>query len=311
MIARIRRLIYRLKLWWSMRSHETQSFSSYIVTAFLNFFRGGSGKAAALAYYALFSIFPLTLLLAIFVTWLMGPVVAQGQIAQGLGFFLPTDTVSLIQDNVLRSLEQESGFTIIALIGLIWSATGLFSNLTSALEEIFRAPTGRGMLRNRIVSAFMPIGLLLLIALSFVASGVLRVLGALVSSAPSPWISIGILFLPFSINMLIFILMFRFVPNKRVYWEVIWPASIVGAVGWELAKAIFGWYLTNFGNYAVVYGSIATVIVLLLSTYLTASVVILAAEICARMNEWYEENLTGTKILSLKVHKELPKETQP
>lgn len=308
MLTLFRRVVHRAKVWWYKQSHETQSFMSYIVTAILNFSRSGSGRAAALSYYALFSLFPLTLLLAIFITWLVSPVVAQAQIGQGLSFFLPTETVALIQENVLRSIEQESGFTLIALIGLIWSATGLFSNLTSALEEIFRAPSGRGLLRNRLMAVFMPLALLTLIALSFVTSGILRVLWTVFGSSPNPWLSIGILFLPFSVNMLMFILLFRYVPNKRVYWEVIWPSAVLGAFGWEIAKAIFGWYLTSFGNYSVVYGSIATVIILLLSTYLTASVLLLSAEICARMNEWYEENRTQPRLLSVRAVKALPPE---
>jgi len=306
MFTILRRYMTRVKVWWYAQNHETRSFVGYIVTAILNFARSGSGRAAALSYYALFSLFPLTLLLAIFITWLVGPVVAQEQIAQGLRFFLPDETVTLIQDNVLRSIEQGSGFTLIALVGLIWSGTGLFSSLTSAMEDIFHAARGRGLLRNRIIAAFMPLVVLVLIGLSFVTSGMLRVLDTLLGGASSLWLSIGILFLPFSINMLMFILLFRYVSNTRVHWEVLWPSAVLGAFGWEIAKAIFGWYLTSFGNYALVYGSIATVIILLLSTYLTASVLLLSAEVCARMNEWYDEHRSGAPVLSVRAVKALP-----
>jgi membrane protein len=103
---------------------------------------------------------------------------------------------------------------------------------------------------------------------------------------PSTWISIATIFLPMGLNMVIFVLLFRFVPSKLVYWDAVWPSAIFGAVGWELAKAGFRWYLQNLANYQIVYGGIATVIVLLFSAYLLASIFIFSAELCAQLNEW-------------------------
>lgn len=72
---------------WSQRSEATQLLPSYIWRAIRNYLRGGSRQAAALAYYAIFSVFPLVLLLAIWIGSLVGPAVAQEQIANGLGLF--------------------------------------------------------------------------------------------------------------------------------------------------------------------------------------------------------------------------------
>jgi membrane protein len=70
----------------------------------------------------------------------------------------------------------------------------------------------------------------------------------------------------------------------------VWPAAIFGAIGWELAKIGFSWYLTNVANYQFIYGSIATAIVLLFWAYLLASLFLLSAEFCAQLNEWILEN---------------------
>lgn len=274
------------RVWWLGRTDRTRALILHIVAAINHFSRNGSSRAAALSYYAMFSLFPLTLLLAILINALVGPTVAQDQIAQGLALFLPPETVDLLRDNIVQALDQGTEFTIVALLGLVWAGSGLFTNLSAALEEIFQQPTLRNLWQQRLLAVFMAVVLLLMIGISFVASGVLRLIAALFISTPSVWVAIGIFFLPFSVNMLIFIMLFRFVPRVRVHWDAIWPSAIFGAMGWELAKGLFVWYLESFANFAVVYGSIATVIVLMLAAFLTASVVILSAELCAELNKW-------------------------
>jgi membrane protein len=129
--------------------------------------------------------------------------------------------------------------------------------------------------------------LIVLVTASFVTSGVLSLISALLVSRPSVWVTAAQVFLPLGVNMMIFVLLFRFVPARRVYWDAVWPAALFGALGWELAKAGFGWYLRNLGGFQVIYGSIATVIVLLFWAYLLASVFIFSAELCAQLNEWF------------------------
>jgi uncharacterized BrkB/YihY/UPF0761 family membrane protein len=86
--------------------------------------------------------------------------------------------------------------------------------------------------------------------------------------------------------MMIFALLFRYVPARRVYWDAVWPAAIFGAIGWEIAKTGFSWFLNNVANYQFVYGAIAAGIILLFWAYLIASIFLLSAEICAQLNEW-------------------------
>lgn len=287
----------RLGWWWSRRARTTRRLAHYLWQVIQNFNQYGTHQAAALSYYALFSLFPLVLLLAITVNRLAGPSVGAEQIRQGLLFFLPGDTVNLLQDNISIALDQVEEFTLVALIGLIWSALGFFSNLSSALDTIFRVPTSRSLWRQRLLAVGMLLVLVVLIGTSFITFGVLRLLTAAFLERPGIWVEIGVIFLPFSLNLVIFMLLFRYIPSIRVHWDAIWPAAIFGAAGWEIARGIFVWYVENFANYALVYGSIATVIVLLLSIYLTASLLILSAELCARLNEWLHEDEQPSKIV--------------
>lgn len=253
----------------------------------VNFFQSGPIQASALAYYAVFSIFPLILLIAVLVSNIAGPAVARDQIASGLALFLPQSSIDAIREVLALALNQSAEFGVIALIGLVWSATGLFASVTDALDGSFHATQGRSLWQARLLALFMGMILVFLVLASFITSGVLRLILAL-SFETNNFITLGLSFVPLGLNLVIFALLFRFIPARIVSWDAIWPSALVGALGWELAKSAFEWYLTNLASYSIIYGSIATAIVLLFWAYLMASIFLLAAELCARLNEWFE-----------------------
>jgi membrane protein len=285
LVEKIKALYAEFLLRWAKLPHPTQTLPQFLWRAVLNYLRVGSQQAAMLAYYALFSVFPLILLLAISIGSLVGPAVAQEQIANGLKLFLPESTVTFIQGTLTDALSQSAQFGIVALLGLIWAATGLFSGVTRSLDEIFVVSTLRSMWRMRLLALLMGLTLVVLVLASFVTSGILRLFSAL-SLELNVWLTIGTLFLPLGLNLVIFALLFRYVPARHVQWDAVWPAAIFGAVGWEVAKTAFQWYLTNLATYSVIYGGIATGIVLLFWAYLLASIFLFSAELCARLNEW-------------------------
>ncbi|MBC7811543.1 MAG: YihY/virulence factor BrkB family protein [Burkholderiales bacterium] len=272
--------------WWRRRKPSTHALPSYIWRAIVSFSDHGLQQAAALAFYFIFSIFPLTLLIAIGLSRLLDTAVAQDQITTGMSLFLPQPTIELLQTNVSDALMQSSSFGIVAVVSLIWSGLGLFTNVTYSLDTIFRVPAQRSLMKQRAVAFGMALLLIVLVVTSFLTSGVLFLVSALLLDQPTIWITIGMFFLPLGLDMMIFALLFRYVPARRVHWDAVWPAAIIGATGWELLKAGFGWYLENLNNYQFVYGSIATPIVLLLWAYLVASIFLLSAELCAQLNEW-------------------------
>lgn len=301
---------------WERLSPPMRALPIHLWRAIMNFKNHGFRNAAALSYYAVFSVFPLSLLLAVAFTSALGPAVAQEQIAQGLSLFIPqeTQTITLIQDNIAQAVEQSASFGLIGLAGLIWSALGLFSNLTSALDRIFQVPSSRGVWRERVQAFLMTLALIGLVAMSFIASGVLSLLDATVFATPSIWIRIGIVFLPLGLNLVIFVLLFRFVPARYVNWDAIWPAAILGAITLEGAKTAFQIYLANIATFQVVYGGLATAILLLLWAYLTACIFLIAAEICSQLNLWMinlQEEENRVQIYIESHNAQLPPEIPP
>jgi len=287
-MATVLQLIHPLRSQWGRLSPSARALPLHLWRAMLNFKNRGFRNAAALSYYAVFSVFPLSLLMAVGFSATLGPAVAQEQISQGLSLFIPqeTETITIIQSNISEAVEQSASFGLVGLAALIWSALGLFSNLTSALDRIFQVPSSRGAWRERIQAFVMTLALIGLVAVSFITSGVLSLLDATVFATPSIWIRIGIIFLPLGFNLVIFVMLFRFVPARFVNWDAIWPAAILGAIMLETAKFLFQWYLANLATFQIVYGGLATAIVLLLWAYLTACIFLIAAEICSQLNLW-------------------------
>jgi membrane protein len=287
----LQRLLVKIRRWWHKRSPSTQALPHYMWRAVSNYAQSGTGsrQAAALSYYAVFSIFPLTLLMAVAIGTILGPAVAQEQIVQALEIFLPEATIGIIQDIVAETLQQSGSFGLVATAALLWAATGLFTNITNALDTIFDMQGSRSMVRQRLIAIIMGLTLVVLVVASFVTSGVLRLVSALTPGVPNLWVLVSIFFLPVGLDVVIFALLFHYVPNREVHWDAVWPAAIFGSIGWEVAKQGFEWYLTNLANYAIVYGTISTVIVLLFWAWVIASIFLFSAEICARLNEWLIE----------------------
>jgi len=283
----------RVTQWWQSHPAMTRALPSYLRRAVANFARYGTRQAAALSYYAIFSIFPLTLLMAILFSRLIGPVVspvvATAPIGIGIAPFPPPAAAPLLeifQENLSQVVEQGASFSVIAVLGLIWSGLGLFSNITSSLDFIFHVPSNRSLWHQRLIAVAMALVLIVLITTSFLTSAVLQLISAALLARPSLWINIGSIFLPLGLDMVIFALLFRYVPARRVHWDAVWPAAIFGAVGWELAKSAFAWYLLNVANYQFIYGTLYIGIIFLFWAYVIASIFLLSAEFCAQLNEW-------------------------
>jgi membrane protein len=278
-----------LRQWWSQRDPQTLLLMVYMRRAVANYARYDARRAAALAYYTVFSIFPLTLLLAIGISQVLGTAVAQEQIGNALNLFIPeTGITDLLLSNINQAMRQTTSFGLVAFVGLAWAGLGVFTNVTSALDLIFNVPHNRSLWRQRLVALVMVVILVVLITTSFLASGVISLLSLLFINGSSTWLIIASIFLPLGLNMMIFLLLFRYVPARPVHWDAIWPAAILGSAGFELARRAFSWYLANLANFQVIYGSITAVIVLLFWAYLLASVFLFSAELCAQMNEWLE-----------------------
>ena len=82
----------------------------------------------------------------------------------------------------------------------------------------------------------------------------------------------------FLLILAVFLLIYKLLPNTKTYWRYIWPGALTAAILFEIARTLFIFYLEHYANYQLIYGSIASVIILLVWVYYSAFIMVLGAE---------------------------------
>ena len=249
---------------------------------------GATQSAAAIAYYALFSIFPLLLfLLAIASSILKSPDV-QEQIMEYVQEFLP-GFEELVQSNIEQALSLRGAVGVVGMIGLLWAAMAVFSAVAYNISLAWRNARSRNFLELRFMAIVIVGGLVILMVLASLFTTINNILSTLkvplfgsVSIHDSVLWQMGSRYVPLFLVFISFLFLYWWAPGTKAKWrEAAWGA-IIATIGFELAKKGFGWYLTSgFARQALVYGSLGTVIALMLWIYVSALVILFGAHISA------------------------------
>ena len=239
---------------------------------------GGSYMAAGIAYYALLSVFPLVFgMLAVF-GFYSSPGELGYRIADFLNeaFFIPPD---IIERNLSNITRYRTVLGIVSVIGLLWAGTGVFSAVNRGINRAWNVGRDRNYIIRKLRDLAMVAitGLLILVYIeSNSVFPFLRYLGIVeTGTLANVWGKL------ISIVMItaIFVALYKFIPNRKVPWRYTWPGVIFGVVFFESVRVLFTWYLANYANYEMVYGSLASIIVTLVWIYYSSIVLLLGAEL--------------------------------
>src|SRR5258708_2245986 len=244
---------------WDRANKVTHGYVAYLAQAVKNFVTKGTTESVVFGYWAMFSLFPLVTLGVVVASFALGPESARAGVYSALNQFVPGSGSTLIRQNIDQAINQRGGFGIIGVLGLVYGAVGLFTNLQWNLSRIFRDERQRSLPIQILIGLVMMIMLAALIVTSIAASFFFNVVGSEVIGAQSPLIQISALLLPIPLDTLMFGMLFRLVPQRKISWRALWPAAIFAAIAWELSKNLFGWYVANLANFGLVYGGLATV----------------------------------------------------
>jgi membrane protein len=242
----------------------------------------GFTMAAAIAYYALFSFFPVVLLMITVSSFFFSSETAQQEVIVWVERYMPASG-NLVKANLGHILRVRGTVSIVALVGLLWSGSGVFSALDRAVNRAWDVTELRPFWRQKLLAFGMILGaggLLLLSILSTTFFNVIRRLRLPVTD----WQLFDNLLptlLPVTLTILIFLLLYRILPNTTVRWSDVWLGALLTGLGWELAKYLFTWYLANFASYNLVYGSVALIIAFLAWSYYTGVIFVWGAEFTA------------------------------
>lgn len=248
----------------------------------------GPDAAAALAYYALFSLFPLLLALFAVASFFLATEQALRQVVDAVARVVPVSE-HLIESNIRQAFEQRGAIGIVGLIGLLWGGTGVFTVLVHHINRAWTDAEPRGFFTSRLLALGLAGLLAILLLLSFILGPTLSVLARLRvplwSGIPLYDTLLWMLLvngLPLLLVFAIFMMLYRWAPNTKVPWgEAFWGALFV-ALTWEAVKHGLAWYISSdLVNYPLVYGSLSSVVALLLWIYVSSLLALFGAHLSA------------------------------
>ena len=243
---------------------------------------------AALAYFTVFSLAPLVLvLLAVFGLIFGGNEHARDKITEQLQYFIDPSGIKVIQDIAANASKPQAGFiaTTIGVIVGLFGASGVFGQLQDALNTIWdvKPKPGSGLwgfVRARFLSFAMVGGVCFLLLVSLTVESILRGLSDyLKAMMPGGHVLALALFLVFDllVIILLFALIFRYLPDAKVAWRDVWVGATLTAVFFVLGKFVLALYLGS-GAAGSAYGAASSLITLLLWIYYAAQILLFGAE---------------------------------
>ena len=246
-------------------------------------------QAAALAYRFLFALFPFAIFLAALVSSVAGFAGIDdptGRIIGAIGDNLPPDVAQQITPQLDAVLGQSRpGLLSLGAILALWSATSGVSAVIAAMNRAYDIEDTRGFVGRTLRAAGLTLlasGGVILGFATIVGSSTLTQSAAVALGVDATgWQVITALRWPVVLAMVAFAVavLFRFGPNVAVSFRWALIGGSLFAIGWIIATAIFGLYVANFADYANTYGALGGVVVLMLWFYITAVLLLVAAEV--------------------------------
>jgi membrane protein len=238
--------------------------------------------AAGIAYWTLFSLFPLAMAAISILGFAYAAPEDQGRIVEGIVNVVPVsvDYLARLVEDVTQARGALGG---LAFVGLLWTGTAVFSAVRKGVNHAWHIGRPHYFLKERAIDLAMLGGIAALAFVQVVFSTNLVGLSELARSATesSAWalLRVPYEFLALAFTVGVFMLLYRYIPNTDVAWRDIWPGALVGAALFQAVRVLFVWFISSFGNLNVVYGSLGALMTLLLWAYLSAMAVMLGAQV--------------------------------
>jgi membrane protein len=243
---------------------------------------------AALAYYTVFSIAPLLLIVITVAGVVFGPEAARGEVVEQLRGLLGEEGARTIEA-MLLAVSKPAASTFTAVIGvlvMLVGATTVLAELQDALDRIWRVPERRrasgivALLRTRLLSFGMILAIGFLLVVSLLLSAGISAMGRLWAPFFGKGEFIGHLLdaiLSWGLITVVFAMIYKIMPRAKVRWPDVWLGAIVTALLFTLGKLLIGLYIGKTGV-ANAYGAAGSLVVLLLWVYYSAQIFLLGAE---------------------------------
>ena len=239
-------------------------------------FDGASEVVGSIAYYSIFSLFPLLL----GVISLLGFFLPSAEVQEQIFGFIETNlpvAEDLIRLNITAIIQARGALGIVSLFALFWSASAMFYAINRGVNRAWGLNIRHPFHIRKLRELAMSLGASVFFYLVITATAVFS------SFSPGGETAGGVAmnFMGFLLIFLVFLLSYKTIPNTKTYWRYVWPGALFSATAFTLARLFMVFYFSRFSRLDLVYGSVSSIIILLMFTYYMAFILIMGAEICS------------------------------
>ncbi len=277
------------------------SWRRVVVETFSKWFaHDAMSQSAALAYYTVFSLAPLLIVIISIAGAVFGEDAVRGRIVRQFQGLLGHEEATFVQTVLQKAKKDTSGplASTLAVFALILGASAVFGQLQISLNGIWEVKPRKGhvlsdFIRKRVLTFALVLGFGFLLLVSLVLSAGVEAIQTFVASrfeidaARLEWANSVVSFLLFT---LLFGMIFRILPDARIPWRDVWHGAIATAILFVAGKWAIGLYLGR-AAVASAYGAAGSVVILLIWVYFTSLIVLLGAE----FTRAYARRLEGIK----------------
>jgi membrane protein len=266
------------KGWWSLVKAAAKAWSADYAPS----------MGAALSYYSVFSLAPLLLIVIAVAGMVFGEDAVRGEIFEQLHGLVGADASQAIEGLLASANKPAEGIasSVIGGLLLLVGATTVFGELQDALDRIWRVPMRErasglwSLLRSRLLSFGMILGIAFLLMVSLVFSAAIAALGKWWAGAGGAWEVAAQainLVLGFALTTAVFAMIYKLMPRADVRWHDVWLGAAVTAGLFTLGRFLIGLYIGKSGV-ASTFGAAGSLIVVFVWVYYSAQIFLIGAE---------------------------------
>lgn len=264
---------------------------------------GALSQGAAIAYYTIFALAPVLVIVIAIAGLAFGDEAARGAIVHQLGGMMGRDSAETLQAMIVSASNRDSGIlaTVLGLGTLIVTASGVFGQMQTALNIIWkaepRAATLSSLVRARLVSLGLVATLGFLLMVSLIVSTALSAMDVYLHNI-FPGLEVLLQVLSFVVSYLLiaalFAAVYKILPDKPMHWRDVAIGAAMTALLFTLGKQLIGLYIGS-SKVASAYGGAAAFVVILLWVYYSAQIFLLGAEFTKAYAELHGSHASRTK----------------
>lgn len=264
--------------WWSLIKRAVAAWAADYAPS----------MGAALAYYSVFSLAPLLVIVIAISGLVFGQEAARGEVFAQIAGLVGPEAAKTVEELLDAASRPSRGITsaVIGVVVLLVGATTVFAELQDAMDRIWRAPVRDGasglwsVVRARLLSFGMILGIAFLLMVSLVISAAVAALGKWWAPAFGAWEATAQAvnaLVGFGITTGVFAMIYKIMPRVKVRWHDVWLGAAITAVLFTVGRVLIGLYIGTTGL-ASGFGAAGSLAVIFVWVYYSAQIFLMGAE---------------------------------